>query len=305
MAEIDEIFLPKTVSAKEENRASIGSTMIMPERRVIICNWRYWLPCKEEAFGMSGPQASKVMKSKFKYHSSRFINNHGAGIQIMLRVKNRIGFWLAVFTAVLTIISFSLALLGTLSYTYPYPYTPSYIPADYAWLIPAFLLMPVFLALVAFIHHNASDEKKMFSRIALSFAMISAAMLMFDFFIQWTVVLPSTLAGEVGGLSLFTQYNPHGLFVSIESLAYLLMSTSFLALAPLFNEGRLQRSIRLLFVASFVLAVGSFVGLTLAGHDIVQFEVLVISIDWITLIVSGIFLSVLFRRAAKTPPIAS
>jgi hypothetical protein len=155
----------------------------------------------------------------------------------------------------------------------------------------------LFIVLVAFIHHHAPNEKKLFSQIALSFATISAAMLMFDFFIQWTVVLPSTLAGETGGLSLFTQYNPHGLFVSIESLAYILMSTSFLALAPLFNDGRLQRSIRALFVAGFVLAIGSFIGLTSAGHDAVQFEVLVITIEWITLIVSGILLSVLFRGA--------
>jgi hypothetical protein len=58
-------------------------------------------------------------------------------------------------------------------------------------------------------------------------------------------------------------------------MGYLMMSSAFLFLAPLFNGGKLQLSIRWLFVMSFVLAVGTFVGLTLAGYDIVQFEVLV------------------------------
>ena len=161
--------------------------------------------------------------------------------------------------------------------------------------------MPTFLALVAFIHHQASDDKRLFSQISLSFATISVGLLMLDFFIQWTVVLPSTQTGEVSGLYLFTQYNPHGLFVSIESLAYLLMSTSFLALAPLYSGGGLQRSIQRIFVAGFVLAVCSFVVLAMARQDIVQFEVLVIMIDWLTLIVTGIMMAILFKRAAQIP----
>jgi hypothetical protein len=132
----------------------------------------------------------------------------------------------------------------------------------------------------------------------LAFAIICAAVMMMDFFIQWTVVLPSTLQGETEGLSLFTQYNPHGLFVSLESLGYLMMSSAFLFLAPLFNGSKLQLSIRWLFVVSFVLAVGTFVGLTLAGYDIVQFEVLVITLNWTVLIVTGILMALMFRRGA-------
>jgi hypothetical protein len=214
----------------------------------------------------------------------------------MVFSRNRIGFWLAAFTSGLAITSFTLALFGTVSYTYPFPYTPPFIMADFLWLIPAFILMPTFVSLVAYLHNQAPDEKKIFSHIALAFAIICVTVIMMDFFIQWTMVLPSTLKGETEGLSLFTQYNPHGLFVSLESLGYLMMSSSFLLLAPLFNGGKLQRSIRWLFVASFVLAVGSFVGLTLAGYDVVQFEVLVITIDWTVLIVTGILIALLFRR---------
>jgi hypothetical protein len=93
--------------------------------------------------------------------------------------------------------------------------------------------MATFVALTACIHTtHALNEKKVFSQIALSLATMCAVLLMADLLIQWTVVLPSTQSGETIGLSLFTQYNPHGIFVSLESLGYLMMSTAFLFLAP-------------------------------------------------------------------------
>ncbi len=52
-------------------------------------------------------------------------------------------------------------------------------------------------------------------------------------------------------------------------------------------------------MAGFVLAVGMFLGLYFAGSDIVGFEVAVLSIDWIVLIVTGVLLAVVFRRAGR------
>ena len=51
--------------------------------------------------------------------------------------KNRIGFWSAVLTTVLTVISFSIAINGTPLNSYAYPYIAPFIPFDFAWLIPA------------------------------------------------------------------------------------------------------------------------------------------------------------------------
>ena len=58
-----------------------------------------------------------------------------------------------------------------------------------------------------------------------------------------------------------------------------------------------ERAIRWLFVAGFVLAVLAFTGLWLVGHDLIAFEVSVLSINWIVLVTSGALLSVVFRRA--------
>jgi len=105
-------------------------------------------------------------------------------------------------------------------------------------MYPAFLLAPTFVVLVACIHSYAADDRKVFSQIALSFAVVYAAVITTDYFIQWTVVEPSILGRETAGLALFTQYNPHGLVVSLGSLAYLMMNGAFFFAAAVFaGEG--------------------------------------------------------------------
>jgi hypothetical protein len=107
------------------------------------------------------------------------------------------------------------------------------------------------------------------------------------------------LSGETEGLSLFTEYNPHGIFIGLEGLGYLMMNVAFLFTAAVFAGGRLERAIRWLFVTSFVLAIGSFAGLSLLRYDIAIFEVTIIALNCAVLIVSGALLSVLFKRAAR------
>jgi hypothetical protein len=77
---------------------------------------------------------------------------------------------------------------------------------------------------------------------------------------------------------------------------------TFLFLSPLFSGGRRQLAVRWLFVGSFILTAGAFVALTLAGYDIVQFEVLAITMNWTVLIAGGALLALLFRRGAVLGP---
>jgi hypothetical protein len=117
-------------------------------------------------------------------------------------------------------------------------------------------------------------------------------------------VVPSVQSGETQGLSLFTQYNPHGFFIALEALAYLMMTAAFLFAAPVFAGGKVERVIRGLFVLTFILGIVSFVGQWLLRHDLVAFEVTILMIDWLALIVGGALLALVFRRAGR-PSIAS
>jgi hypothetical protein len=78
------------------------------------------------------------------------------------------------------------------------------------------------------IHHNAANDKKVFSQIGLSFALIYATIITIDYFVRLAVIEPSIVSGETAGLSLFAQYNPHGIFIGLEGLGYLMMSVAFL-----------------------------------------------------------------------------
>jgi hypothetical protein len=164
-------------------------------------------------------------------------------------------------------------------------------------LIPGLLLVPIFVVLMSSIHAYAPEPRRILSRIGLAFAVAYAVVIGVDYFVQFAVVIPSLRSGETESLSLFTQYNPHGLFIAGEALGYLAMSLALLFAAAVFAGGRIERAIRWLFVGGFVLAVASFIGFWFVGGDLIAFEVSVLSINWIVLIASGVLLSLVFRRA--------
>jgi hypothetical protein len=222
-----------------------------------------------------------------------------------------LAFWAAVLTAVLTAISFTIA-VQTLPISgpfcqsncviYPYENVASYVPHDYIWMYPATLLTFVFLVLMACIHSYAAAHAKLYSRIGLCFAIIASAVLSIDYYIQLAMVQPSLLKGELEGLALISQYNPHGIFIALEELGYLAMSVSFLFMGLVFaGASKLERSIRWLFILSAVLALGAYVWMSLLyGKELeYRFEVAVITINWFVLIVAGVLLSFLFRRPAS------
>jgi hypothetical protein len=180
----------------------------------------------------------------------------------------------------------------------PYPYTDvvAFVPMDYIWLYPGILLAPVFVLLMGCIKKNDSEQRKLFGRISMSFATMYAVVITVDYFTQLAVIQPSLRAGETAGLSLFTQYNPHGLFIAFEAIGYLLMSISLLFASFQFSGSPLQRAVKWLFIADFCLAAIAFILLCLVRFDIVAFEVTVLSINWLVLISAGVMISILARR---------
>jgi len=223
----------------------------------------------------------------------------------------RLGFWIAILTAVAAAAALVIAVTTApprsgpfcmldSCITYPYTDAAVFVPNDYLWMYPAFLMSLLFVVLVICIHHYTSADKRVFSQVALSFAVISAAVHTVNYFIQLAVIQPSLLKGELQGLSLFSQYNPHGIFIALEDAGYLMMGVAFLFIALVFSRRkRLENVIRYIFIISSVLAVGSLILLALVyGSDLeYRYEVVVIVIVWITLIVSGALLSLFFKRA--------
>jgi hypothetical protein len=167
---------------------------------------------------------------------------------------------------------------------------------------PAMILVVFYVILVVSIHTYAAQHKKVYSQIGLSFALIAAGILLSDYFIQFSVVPVSLMNQETDGIALLTQYNAHGIFIVLEELGYLLMSLSFLFLAPVFaNRDRLASVVRWVFIAGFVLTMVFLVVISIIyGLDRMdRFEIAVISVNWLVLVLNGVLLSVLFRRQLK------
>jgi hypothetical protein len=84
-----------------------------------------------------------------------------------------------------------------------------------------------------------------------------------------------------------------------------MMSIAFLCLAPVFSgASRLENVIRWIFIISFVLTISSLIILSIVFgiNREYLFECAVIMINWTVLIVCGILLSFVFKRAMKSPP---
>jgi hypothetical protein len=225
---------------------------------------------------------------------------------------SQVGFYSAILMAVITIITLGLAMTAIPiagancpddCAAYPYLDTVSQYPRDFLWMVPATLLVLVYVVLMVSINAYATPENRVFSQIGLSFALISAVVLLIAYYTQFAVIPVSLMNGETDGLPLLIQYNPHGVFIALEELGYLVMSLSFLLVAPVFARGsRLESAVRWVFVSGFALPMVSLIVISIIYglERLDRFEVFALSIDWLVLIVNGILLSIVFRRQMMT-----
>jgi hypothetical protein len=223
-------------------------------------------------------------------------------------VAARFGFWAATATGVSTLITFALAiatppLSGQLCkegcFSYPYLDVAARFPRDYFWMFPAILATLLYLAFAVALSARVPPRGRVFARLGLSLAIMATLTLVGDYFVQLAVVQPSLRAGEADGISLLTQYNPHGLFIALEELGYLLMSLSLVCLIPaLSGSSGLERAIRWLFALGLVANVAALLWfLVTYGHERgYLFEIAVISIDWLVLITGSFMAAAVFRR---------
>ncbi len=216
----------------------------------------------------------------------------------------RFGFWIAITVSGVNVVTFALAMTA-LPNDVPYPFTSDVIaaqwPGDYLWLYPSMLLMLLFVAFVASVHEYAPSSRKIFSLLGLCFANLAAAVLLINYFIQAAVMQLSLEKGQLDGWSMLTMYNTNGVFIALEELGYILMSLTLVTLTPVFmGRTGVERTIRWLFVLSFLAVVGALIAVSVVmGNDRGDtYEIIVIAIVWLTLITAGPLVAVVFRRAA-------
>ena len=220
----------------------------------------------------------------------------------------KFGYYISLFTAVITIITFGIAictppLSGPFCkegcFEYPYHEIISRFPRDYFWMFPAIILSFSYMVMMIAVHKVVLPERSVFSLSGVAFAVISTLILSADYFVQVSFIQPSLMAGETEGIAMLSQFNPHGLFIILEELGFITMNISFIFLAPALTESaRLEKSLRLTVITGFFLMLLSFATIVFINgiNREYRFEVIIISITWIELIIVSILLARYFRR---------
>lgn len=222
-----------------------------------------------------------------------------------------VGFYSSIILAFVTIVAFGLALTAVPisganapggGIPYPYLDTLKQYPKDYFWMFAAVLTILVYLIYIVSLNSTADQGRKIFGQISITFAIIASVVLLTDYYIQIAVIPVSLMNNETEGLALVTQYNPHGIFIALEELGYMMMSCSFLFISLIFyQKNRLESFIKWIFIISFVLTILSLLMISIQygveRKD--RFEVAALSISWLALIVNGILVSIYFKKKMK------
>ncbi len=158
--------------------------------------------------------------------------------------------------------------------------------------IVGFLLTPSFLVVMACIHCYASNERKVFSLVGLSFAIIYATLISVNYFIQLTFVRQSTFNVEI-----FDMGKPQSMMWVIEILGYFFMGLSTVFTAFVFESGRVEKLIKWLFITNGILGLLTPIGYGLNLPLQIMLGGLIV---WdIVMPISTALLAYLFRHSEK------
>ena len=225
-------------------------------------------------------------------------------------VTPRFGWWAALGNGAMTLIAFAVAVATpplsgpfcrSKCYEYPYLDVAARYPRDYYWMFPAIVATLLFVAFAVALGARAKPGRRLLAQFGVALAQMAALTIVGDYFLQLAVVQPSLLAHQADGISLLTQYNPHGVFVALEELGYLLLSASLACLgASLAGQSPLERAVRRLFVGGWLacMLVSAWI-MARYGHDRAYLlEIAVISIAWSSTVAGAFMMAVVFRRSA-------
>ena len=187
---------------------------------------------------------------------------------------------------------------------YPYSGGARFVPRDFWWQYPAALAAVLALVFVSAQPARQSAGARTAHRVATSLAALAAGVLVTDYGIQLMVVQPSLVKGETEGLGLWSQLNPHGVFIALENIGYLLLALAFVSLgAAMKVRAPLERAARIVFIAGGTLTVFALIGYAVAYRADLdyRFEVVAIAVDWLVLTIAGALLAVAARPRRAYP----
>lgn len=200
------------------------------------------------------------------------------------RAVYQIGFWSAILTTTWIII-FNIAIaLGVAG-------ASTRSVAVGASLLLAFS----FIALTVSIHNYAPPERKIWSQIGLSFAIVYAVLLTWNYYLQLTVVRNNPQLYEW----LTMDFTPDTAFWSLETIGYTFMGLAALFDLPVFNGGGIERAIRWCFAINAAFTVLGNIGYVLSGNPLHGLVLASLGVWAIAFPIATALLAVMFKRVER------
>jgi hypothetical protein len=198
------------------------------------------------------------------------------------QVVLQIGFWSALLTTAWILI-FNIAIaLGA-----------SGAPTRSLAVGASLLLALTFVVLMISIHHYAPPEKKIWSQIGLSFAILYAALLLWNYYLQLTVVRSNPLLYSW----LTMDFTNDTAFWSLESIGYALMGLATLFMLPTLPPGRMGLVIRWCFAVNAVFTLLGAIAYIASTNPLHVLVLASLGIWAVAFPVATALLAGMFRRA--------
>jgi hypothetical protein len=216
----------------------------------------------------------------------------------MSKTTNKLGFWSAILSAVFAVVwfvAFSMkdAFAPVPEWTNLQAYVEAFDITRIFYVYPSLLLALTYIVLMACVHRLASEDRKIWSLIALSVGIVYAAMASINYNVQAVAVRQSLAAAETAGLELWIPDNPHSIFGAMAN-SYVYLAISMVFAGFVFQGERMERWMRRLFFAQAITAIGQ-IGETMFDLSTTVFYAT--SMVWVIgAPVAFVLLAVLFRR---------
>lgn len=159
--------------------------------------------------------------------------------------------------------------------------------------LAALVSCPAYVLQIVSLHGLASGAGRIRRGLGVASALAFALLAGLNYVVQMTLVRTGILGGQDLGLSWLVFQNPDSLMLAIDFAGWFLLGLAFLSVLPLFQEGRLDRAIRILVGANagagFVLLASVVAHVAEAGQALLAvMSALLTGID--------ILLLIFFRR---------
>lgn len=184
------------------------------------------------------------------------------------RAVSNLGLWAALSVAVLNVAYFIAIVLYLPAFNAPWPsaaaYAAAFTPHPFvAWVAPCCLLALAFVMMIVCLHVRTEEAKKVWSLLALAFAVLYAIVLGTHYLAQLTVVAHNLANRSTQGLSLWLNaWNfPYNVPLALEGIGYSFLILSALFASVTFGKSRLEQWARWAFVGAGVTGLALPLGL--------------------------------------------